>query len=330
MMSSNEKPNTSIELISENGPISLNLMMEEGVKALTKILSNQLQDPQGNKPMQFIIKKGDGDGGNKGDDRKVQEITDMEEEAVEMGNESNYHISDNMQSEAEIILNDQLKDILKNHESQLRLDGEEAEIIFDYETEGTADGPDSIGEKITQMIESVLPNGLGPDAQEKLRSMMEGKELTITEDGESQLRDTSITQNNDENFEVNFVTENELPEEHVHDDRLESIDGESDNCCPHHQHGSSNNNQQQPQQQQHMSKYKNYNYHDYQYEINKSNIEPNFSRLINQNKPVCLFCEYYMVFGKPPKNMIKWYNMHYGYNHLPQRNDRDNNRKRNR
>lgn len=58
-MSSNNQNtnNTSIELISENGPISLNLMMEEGVKALTRILSNQLNDTPGTQPMHFIIKK---------------------------------------------------------------------------------------------------------------------------------------------------------------------------------------------------------------------------------------------------------------------------------
>lgn len=322
MSPANEKTNnTSIELISESGPISLNLMMEEGVKALTKILSNQLQDPQGNQPMQFIIKK---------DEDKVKEIGDMDEEAVEMGNESNYHISDSAQNEAEIILKDQLKDILKTHESQLRLDGEEAEIIFDYETQGTVDGPDSIGEKISQMIESVLPNGLGPDAQEKLRSMMEGKELPITERSSSEPRDTLSQAEEEEKFEVNFVTEDDIPEEHVHDEESETHDGESDSCCPHHHHSNSGTNHQHQHQQQRMSKYKNYNYHDYEYEIKQANVEPNFSRLINQKKPVCLFCEYYMVFGKPPKNMIKWYNMHYGYNHLPQRNDRDNNRKRNR
>ncbi|KAI8385319.1 Protein IBD2 [Nakaseomyces glabratus] len=313
-MSSNNQNtnNTSIELISENGPISLNLMMEEGVKALTRILSNQLNDTPGTQPMHFIIKKND-------KDNKAIDINGDDEEVVELGNESNYHMSDGVQNEAEIILNDQLNDILKNHESQLRLDGEEAEIIFDYETQGTVDGSDSIGEKITQMIESVLPNGLGPNTTGKLQAVLNGKELNITEETHKSDRieeeehiEGGLT-TAEGNFEVEFETE-PLPEDHKHTE--ENIDGHENynDCCPHH-HNNQDNRRRAP-------KYKNYNYHDYEYTVQHPKTEPNFSALINQKKPVCLFCEYYMVFGEPPKNMIKWYNMHYGYNHLPQRNDR--------
>ncbi|CAI4742014.1 ADM_collapsed_G0046790.mRNA.1.CDS.1 [Saccharomyces cerevisiae] len=35
--------NASVEVLSEDGPMPINVMMQEGVKALTKILSNQLQ-----------------------------------------------------------------------------------------------------------------------------------------------------------------------------------------------------------------------------------------------------------------------------------------------
>ncbi|SCU96713.1 LAME_0F17172g1_1 [Lachancea meyersii CBS 8951] len=34
---------------------------------------------------------------------------------------------------------------------------------------------------------------------------------------------------------------------------------------------------------------------------------PDFSKLINNDKPMCMFCEYYVVFGEPPKNMIRWF-----------------------
>ncbi|CEP60989.1 Ibd2p LALA0_S02e04258g [Lachancea lanzarotensis] len=34
---------------------------------------------------------------------------------------------------------------------------------------------------------------------------------------------------------------------------------------------------------------------------------PDFSKLINNDRPMCLFCEYYVVFGEPPKNMIRWF-----------------------
>lgn len=59
---SNGTTNASVEVVSENGPMPINVMMQEGVKALTKILSNQLQDRQAfhNAPhaMQFVIRNG--------------------------------------------------------------------------------------------------------------------------------------------------------------------------------------------------------------------------------------------------------------------------------
>ncbi|EGA81131.1 Ibd2p [Saccharomyces cerevisiae Lalvin QA23] len=181
--------NASVEVLSEDGPMPINVMMQEGVKALTKILSNQLQDRQAfqNAPhaMQFVIRNG----GKALSNARLEELKDalpkmdslsLEDELAKIDGQSAYHIDSAEEKEtfeskigqiasrnsADFIIEEDLQNILDDDlkDSELNLDGEEAEIIFDYESQ-ELDTPDGIGEKISQMIESVLPGGFGSEEQ---------------------------------------------------------------------------------------------------------------------------------------------------------------------
>ncbi|CAI1677153.1 hypothetical protein SEUBUCD646_0N01590 [Saccharomyces eubayanus] len=345
---SNGTTNASVEVVSENGPMPINVMMQEGVKALTKILSNQLQDRQAfhNAPhaMQFVIRNG----GKVLSNARLEELKDalpkmdslsLEDELAKIDNQSTYHVNsadDKETFEREIgqitttnntdfiidrdlqkILDDDLKD------PELHLNGEEAEIIFDYESQ-ELDTPDGIGEKISQMIESVLPGGFGTEEQGRLRAVMNGDDLDVEEEINETDRDIADTAglHGDSQHPASSKKHNKSKHSkkngHVrrHDYYDESRDHKS--CCPHHHY-------------ENLSKLRNYYYHDFEYISKTDNRTPDFSVLVNESKPMCLFCEYYMVFGEPPRNMIKWYNRTFGYNRMPNPpRDEQDSRKRNR
>lgn len=366
-MSTNKKnTDTSIELVSNNGPLPINVMMQEGVKALTTILSNQLQDrkafDKAQHSMQFVIR----DNGKpsiddiKKDNLKVidsnthrltttttttiniddENLKKSKNSVDKNANKSKKNINNNSSEIHEFMNEDFLN-------SDLHLDGEEAEIIFDYETHDAS--PDAIGKRISEMIESVLPNGFSADSKGQLHAVINGNELSITEldDNaanslennkhkilnnhdhtriEELVNDTRQFETNS-NIDLNNRGSEEEEEEEGEDNEIDdgedighhinnhSFDHEA--CCPHHSMGS---NHRTPQ------RFRNYNYHDFEYiprDTNVNNKRPDFSVLIDRDKPMCMFCEYYMVFGEPPKNMIKWYNNMFGYNRLPPSSNRD-------
>lgn len=337
--SNNNNNNTSIELVSEDGPMPINIMMQEGVKALTKILSNQLQDrkvfdnPQ--QSMQFVIRNTGGkiikDSSHNGTSPQKQngKMT-SDDEIVELDNQSNYHVNDKSATtlQSNVLNNDDVQNFLDEEfqDPELHLDDEEGEIIFDYETHDLMDAPDGIGERISQMIESVLPNGFPKDAHGRLHAVVNGDELNITEEG-----DGGDDEHN-QHIRPQYAPPNGRAlnqtsmRRHGYDDHADAEGAEEDideelfeheGCCPHHQrHGQ-------------LSEFRNYNYHDFEYLPSQVKQPPNFSVLLEQGKPMCMFCEYYMVFGEPPRNMIKWYNRTYGYNRLPHSNDRHHNHNHN-
>ena len=116
--------NTSIEFVSESGPIDFSVMMHEGVKALTKILSTHLQDNPdliNERSMKVIFKDNNGklepvlapsestgtQGKEELDTTDIREgrieagkrigsnqVEDLDEdyEVIEFDNEGNYHV----------------------------------------------------------------------------------------------------------------------------------------------------------------------------------------------------------------------------------------------
>ena len=363
-MSTNKKnTDTSIELVSNNGPLPINIMMQEGVKALTTILSNQLQDrktfEKAQHSMQFVI----------GDNVK-QVVDNIKEDNSDVINSSNNNStttttiniddknskkgkcgsdkSNNKFKKNVCISRSPVHDFMNEDflNPDLQLDGEEAEILFDYETHD--ESPEAIGKKISEMIESVLPNGFSSDSQRQLHAVINGNELSITELDNDTLDSLGSNEHkflNDHDYNrIEEIVKDTRPFEINSNMGINNIgsEGEKDNdsnvdsgdeediehninnhsfdheaCCPHH---SMSSNQLPPQ------RFRNYNYHDFEYtpkNMNPNNRKPDFSVLIDNDKPMCMFCEYYMVFGEPPKNMIKWYNNMFGYNRLPSSSSRD-------
>ncbi|CAB4253903.1 similar to Saccharomyces cerevisiae YNL164C IBD2 Component of the BUB2-dependent spindle checkpoint pathway, interacts with Bfa1p and functions upstream of Bub2p and Bfa1p [Maudiozyma barnettii] len=349
-----ENGNTSIELVSKDGPIPINIMMQEGVKALTKILSNQLQDGKGfengDHSMQFVIR-------NKTDKKtpqgtkngKVEELED--EDIVEIDNHSNYHVHSNVTGHDLVLDENEVDKFLEEKfpDPELHINGEEAEIIFDYERQGLEDVPEGIGKKISEMIESVLPGSFSTDVHGRLHAVVNGNELNITEEGSSDIESHDILV--DSNIDNGAVPTYRmtLDDERGEDpgERVDMLEGHmngihenndsyydhdhdhnhEDGYCPHHyrQHQHSLNDQQSP------SAFRNQHYLDYDYgEVQRREMRngvsepPNFAMLLDAKQPMCMFCEYYMVFGEPPKNMIKWYNKAYGYRRMPMNGNANN------
>ncbi|CAI4049748.1 Ibd2p SKDI_14G1590 [Saccharomyces kudriavzevii IFO 1802] len=344
----NGTTNASVEVVSEDGSMPINVMMQEGVKALTKILSNQLQDRQAfqNAPhaMQFVIRNG----GKALSSTRLEELRDaipkmdslsLEDELAKIDNQSIYHVDSAEDKEtfgrkigqitttnnADFIMDQDLQKILDNdlRDPELNLNGEEAEIIFDYESQ-ELDTPDGIGEKISQMIESVLPGGFGNEEQGRMRAVMNIDELDVEEEVAEIDRDIIDTARLHGDSQHSVLSKNHSRSKHSrknghgrrHDFYDESRDHKS--CCPHHHY-------------ENLSKLRNYYYHDFEYISKTENRAPDFSVLVNESKPMCLFCEYYMVFGEPPRNMIKWYNRTFGYKCMPNPpRDEQDSRKRSR
>ncbi|CCK70808.1 Ibd2p KNAG_0F01400 [Huiozyma naganishii CBS 8797] len=352
--------NTSIELVSKNGPLPINVMMQEGVKALTKILSNQLQDRKAfensQHSMQFVLKNDSAVSNGSGnqqianhsrigpnstiiDHTRVDEPDGMTDSSMHIG-EDQFQGS---QRNSDAIFGGQVQNFIDDEfeNPDIQFDGDEADIIFDYETQELPDNVDGIGKKISEMIESVLPGGFTTDSAGKLHAVMNGNELNITElnddnvDGEIEDMEELLAKHRESLqleagkdrpsglmhsiYNGGDVTHGGNGEGHEDEDAEDAEEEENGggahydhgSCCPYHQ----NSNER-------SSKFKNYHYHEFDYitpnkSITSRSLVPDFSILANQDKPMCTFCEYYMVFGEPPKNMIKWYNNTYGYNRVP-------------
>lgn len=376
-MSNNQRQtnNASIELVSNDGPLPINVMMQEGVKALTKILSNQLQDRKvfdNRKPhsMQFVI-------------RNEQNV---------MGQKLTKQQLHKKQKDDDELLRRHVQDFIDEEflDPELHLNGEDTEIIFDYQTDLQGENNDDIGKRISEMIENALPGGFINDANEILNNnsqLHNNANINITTtrishdnknnndnniieeiiDEDENLEDNANVTNQHTEYDANddiihgnliendinlhsSINRNKSDHSHNHHAHLQSNDdSENDSnmeheiCCMHHPSGyhpghepdanqvdnTGNNNsnngnggnlKNNTNGHRGPSRFKNYNYHDFNY-IPVKVDKPNFSILLEHDKPMCMFCEYYMVFGEPPKNMIKWYNNSFGYSRMPPSRD---------
>ncbi|SCV05249.1 LANO_0H03334g1_1 [Lachancea nothofagi CBS 11611] len=256
---------TSIEIISEDGPADFNVMMQEGVKALTKILTNHLQDNPGFLKQQSMKMMFKDDAGGGLDPRKVfevdgkgdnwlREIDEEAFEASELDNKSNYHT---YQAEVPTMNGELTKPALSEDAAAKHAEGE-GEIVFDYGEQDLMSLPGDFGDNLKKMVASSI-------AQQDLSGAQ---------------RDLDI------DFDVNVDVDVNLEE--THGDR-------GHNAIPH---GS-----------QHRPNRQNCRHHDpgaFEYPRNPKRT-PDFASLITNDEPLCMFCEYYFVFGEPPKNMIRWF-----------------------
>lgn len=330
--------------MTNDGNMPINVMMQQGMKALSKILSSQLQAPNASYKIDEATNMHKPNITSKKSPRK-----DREGEVIEMGDESNYttYASDGTMNNTEHIIMDQenFKFDGEINDPELQLAAEEGDIIFDYGSQEITGTPDNISEHITHMLESVLPNGFQNDTQGRLHAVLNGDELNITEESFVDLHEamTSLQQiqkikqrqqkvkhNLEQLNELdNYDKEEKTParEEQIYQQEKEEMGQKTQDRFE--DDGSSSYPHEYEKKQGEPSRYKQ---HDYEYPSSKTKTVPNFSVLINEKRPLCLFCEYYMVFGEPPRNMIKWYNRTYEYAGLSRPNDEQHkhHRKRNR
>lgn len=184
--------------------------------------------------------------------------------------------------------------------SELHFDVDKGDVIFDYGTQEITGTPDKIGEHISQILESVLPNGLEREAQGRLQTVVNqthdnnGQSVEPAK-GESFLELQDAMGNLQKIQKVKQLG-HQIPGSDTKERDVSGTSGTYRDCT------------------------------DF------PSRSPNFSVLISEKRPMCLFCEYCMVFGEPPRNMIKWYNRINRYENLPREGERKSKhpRKRNR
>ncbi|GAV55576.1 hypothetical protein ZYGR_0AV02080 [Zygosaccharomyces rouxii] len=175
-------------------------------------------------------------------------------------------------------------------DSELHFDVDKGDVIFDYGTQEITGTPDKIGEHISQILESVLPNGLQKEAQGRLQAVVNqshnknGQNVDPSKGGSFlELQDAM---GNLQRIQKVKQLRQQIPEPRTNQEDVCETSG---------------------------------TFRDYGEPPSRP---PNFSVLISEKRPVCLFCEYCMVFGEPPRNMIKWYNRVNHYDNLPREGER--------
>lgn len=285
--------NTTIELVSEDGPIDFNVMMREGVKALTKILTDHLQDHPDfleQQSMKLVFKD---DGGKieplltDKDDAKSIRNEDMHDDRKDKIGHSDSFIADEETNASSNISplpsievsigdcsasdseDDEGREHVDNGSSQSNEtelveglpESEVEEVLFDYEHRDLSSLPGDIGQDIQKLISSSIHSGASQTTQ-AVHSV-------------SDLNSSASTKSGKLNKDSNITSEHR----HKHDSKRPF---HAENCKKSHHHESFNYS--------HNPKHK-----------------PDFGSLAAYDKPLCIFCEYYFVFGEAPKNMIKWY-----------------------
>lgn len=311
--------------VNQSGALSINTMTQQGMQALSKILKGPLLDQKrinmDQATMQVLLGQG-----QKGIAR---------EHGLNSTNELNYDqcsIDDTIPPDQIVVETRRtgMDDLVDDPE--LHLDDEEGEIIFDCGTQELTGSPDKIGEHITQMLESVLPNGIQNGTDGRLRAVVNGDELNITEESLIDFKEA-----------MSSLGQIQMMQHHQHSPKLEieQITAENDcnyDGCPQQPSASRLRPQSSPSHDRHpsraeTSKKKTSGHLGYEYPLTQPRRAPNFTALMGEKRPLCLFCEYYLVFGEPPRNMIKWYNRNYEYDDIPRADDKmqhKNRRKRNR
>ncbi|AGO13181.1 AaceriAFR030Cp [[Ashbya] aceris (nom. inval.)] len=304
-----EPERASIEFVSESDSIDFGIMMKKGVKALTDILANHLQhDPEwkNERSMKFVFKNQNGEL-----QPVLNRTADIEDEAM-APSQSERHVA-----EGEEMVGEQGKLAEANcsdgsSTGDLQLDDPESEVLFDYSLDHLPNisyTPDpTIGKHVMEMIESLLPKGA--PYREKVLNTMKNNVQGASMPTAAALEPVQHTAGS-------TISEPAMPYECDRDLGV----GESD-ACEHQQfaqthHGTVETDtateghhrcQSRGSESQHASHQR--AGQEYLYEC-KPKSRPDFHALTMFDpleQPLCMFCEYYLVFGEPPRQMIKWYN----------------------
>ncbi|QLL34563.1 hypothetical protein HG536_0G04250 [Torulaspora globosa] len=303
--------------INQNGSLPVNMMMQEGMQALSKILKGPLLEQKrvnmDQATMQVLL--------GQGQNRKGREAA---QHGVHDLNYDQYGIDDTVPTNQIVVETNHDEGI---DDPELHLGDEEGEIIFDCGTQELVGSPDKIGEHITQMLESVLPNGIQSGADGRLHAVVNGDELNITEESFMDFKEAMSSLGQVQKLQRHQKEPKPSAErsavEKSSDGAHEPYQGQEMALSDENHHQKlENSNRRNP-----------VGHLEYDYPTTQPRKAPNFTALMSVKKPLCLFCEYYMVFGEPPRNMIKWYNNNYEYDDLPRTEEKlqhKNRRKRNR
>ncbi|CDO93637.1 unnamed protein product [Kluyveromyces dobzhanskii CBS 2104] len=275
--------NTSIEFVSENGPIDFSVMMQEGVKALTKILSTHLQDNPdlvNEKSMKVIFKDNNG---------KLEPVFAPSEKIYETIN------------------NEKVEEVFDDNQDDEEAD-EDYEVI-EFDNEGNyhvcAKGSQNLGSDYDETEPS------------KIEHVDDSTDMYNHEEDEMVKSDNNHFLPKDQRHEhiggqrVNPIssTEHEIVFEHENGDNItfspseimndEYLDKKEQHQVHHHNHSDRRTSSCACQ-----------NGHEgFRYPDHVSNSAPNFRALLQhtlKGKQMCPFCEYYVVFGTPPAYIMRW------------------------
>ncbi|SCU87220.1 LADA_0E02718g1_1 [Lachancea dasiensis] len=277
---------SSIEVTSKEGPADFHVMMQEGVKALTNILTAHLQDNPEVVDQQSGL-KGDSSkvtnalrfhevgsgaatgvfgasesggedqrfgtpGRDEGTSCNTYEGIKLHEHKAKPSKSSGRHATKTSGS----LPQNQQSAVVKTSNAEALAENysdEEGEIVFDCGEQDLMSMPGDFGENLKKMVASRIAQ---------------------------QNADSNQHQNIDINFDLDVDVDVNIqspPTSAQHGDLR------ARETCRNHR-----------------------NREEFEYpRLPKS--PPDFTQLITSDKPLCMFCEYYSVFGEPPKNMIRWF-----------------------
>ena len=275
--------NASIEFVSENGPIDFSVMMQEGVKALTKILSTHLQDNPdliNEKSMKVIFKDNNGklepvfapSEGNSGlingndQDENYDEDRDIEEanedyEVIEFDNEGNYHVCAKGTQNRAIGYDEKVYSKSEHYA--------DSTDTHDYDEDGI------INEDNNQLLPKDKWNG----------------HMTRLKNGAISSAEHEVVFEHDNGDNTTFS-----PAETINDGHMDK----RDRSHMHHSGHSEKTGGSCACQE---------NKDSFKYPDHVPNSAPNFRALLQHTvngKQMCPFCEYYVVFGTPPAYIMRW------------------------
>ncbi|SCU80020.1 LAMI_0B00518g1_1 [Lachancea mirantina] len=248
-----EKGTASIELVSEDGPVDFNVMMQKGVTALTKLLQDRIQeDPDylNQSSMKFVLKN--------------NTVTQGE-----IGSQ-----------------NSKVHKVLVNNHGTL----DDTSVARDISV--TVDG----GPDVSLAVDTATGEPSDPVSSRGIPFAEMREEELLFDYGEAPL--PSIQQEFGEN--INNLISSMLPPEMANNSNIKDLQRRNSKLGSTLSTPSRKASSYCRRESQSLQKPSDFYY------LEKSQQRPDFSCL-TENKPLCLFCEYFFVFGTLPKNMLKWY-----------------------
>ncbi|SCU92472.1 LAFA_0F10814g1_1 [Lachancea sp. 'fantastica'] len=316
--------NTSAEVFPGDGRGDFNAMMQEGVKALTNMLTTHLQEESGpdeNFQVERGLKQGLRDGNGPQELFEALESENFEE----IDGDEQVRSSQNSCKSHQLPKTSQVQEESENNEPNMEQDSEK---VLDVVNAGSSAGhrheQDMHMHKMAQPVEDGKDQIIFDTGEHELLSFPE--ELS---DNLKKMVASSLAQhaphgkqpNIDFDFDVDVDVDMDMAGCRADEPAL----SQSSSASRSHSHSHPHSHPHSHSHSHSHSRCCHGNRESFQYPRGARSA-PDFSQLINNDKPMCIFCEYYVVFGEPPKNMIRWFDRVRGQSaastHSPQHTQR--------